>query len=191
VQPEPGPETQKTRPHLTPTGRNNLTDPQQPWSTGIFGIDLGTTYSEMGNMDAAIRAPANRNSDGEDNILVGQVAKDSSPACTQIRFVLLIKDEMGDPEYRRTFFGVEHAPPSISAINLKALASDAEVDTGRKVTDVVVTVRAYFGLLGKDATRQAGEIAVLNVIGIAPSRWPQHCSGRREVVMVGGMQGAG
>ena len=75
---------------------------------------------------------------------------------------------MGDREYRRTFFGVEHTPPSISAIILEALAHEAEEDTGRKVTDVVITVPAYFGLLEKDATRKAGEIAGLNVIGIVP-----------------------
>ena len=75
---------------------------------------------------------------------------------------------MGEREYHRTFFGVEHTPPSISAIILEALAHEAEEDTGRKVTDVVITVPAYFGLLEKDATRKAGEIAGLNVIGIVP-----------------------
>src|SRR5580704_5673722 len=75
---------------------------------------------------------------------------------------------MGEREYHRTFFGIEHTPPSISAIILEALAHEAEEDTGRKVTDVVITVPAYFGLLEKDATRKAGEIAGLNVIGIVP-----------------------
>ena len=75
---------------------------------------------------------------------------------------------MGDRDYQRAFFGIEHTPPSISALILSALAKDAESDTGRKVTDAVITVPAYFGLLEKDATRQAGVIAGLNVIGIVP-----------------------
>ena len=61
---------------------------------------------------------------------------------------------MGDRDYRRTFFGVEYTPPSISALILEALAREAEQDTGHKVTDVVITVPAYFGLLEKDATRR-------------------------------------
>jgi molecular chaperone DnaK (HSP70) len=146
---------------------------------GIFGIDLGTTYSVVGYIDETGRATVTRSKEGSDttpsvvyfesegNVVVGKVAKESAgqdPA----QVISLIKREMGDREYRRTFFGVEHTPPSISAIILQALASDAEEHTKRKVTDVVITVPAYFGLLEKDATRQAGQIAGLNVIGIVP-----------------------
>jgi len=152
-----------------------VSEPQQ----GIFGIDLGTTYSVVGYIDETGRAAVTRNSYGEDttpsvvffenegNVAVGTVAKDTAGLYPD-QVVSLIKREMGDREYRRTFFGVEHTPPSISAIILKALAKDAEMTTGRKVTDVVITVPAYFGLLEKDATRQAGQIAGLNVIGIVP-----------------------
>ena len=56
----------------------------------------------------------------------------------------------------------------MSALVLGALAADAESDTHRPVGEVVITVPAYFGLLEKDATRQAGEIAGLKVIGIVP-----------------------
>jgi molecular chaperone DnaK len=146
---------------------------------GIFGIDLGTTYSVVGYIDETGRAAVTRNSSGDDttpsvvyfenegNVVVGKVAKETAGQYPD-QVVSLIKREMGDREYRRTFFGVEHTPPSISAIILSALARDAETDTGRAVTDVVITVPAYFGLLEKDATRQAGEIAGLNVIGIVP-----------------------
>jgi molecular chaperone DnaK len=146
---------------------------------GIFGIDLGTTYSVVGYIDETGRAAVTRNKEGADttpsvvyfesegNIVVGKVAKESAGQDPD-QVVSLIKREMGDREFRRTFFGVEHTPPSISAIILKALAGEAEEDTKRKVTDVVITVPAYFGLLEKDATRQAGEIAGLNVIGIVP-----------------------
>jgi molecular chaperone DnaK len=146
---------------------------------GIFGIDLGTTYSVVGYIDETGRAAVTRNANGDDttpsvvyfenegNVVVGEVAKGSA-AMFPDQVVSLIKREMGDREWRRTFFGTEHTPPSISALILSALARDAEADTGRKVTDVVITVPAYFGLLEKDATRQAGTIAGLNVIGIVP-----------------------
>ena len=152
-----------------------MSEPQQ----GIFGIDLGTTYSVVGYIDETGRAAVTRNGQGSDttpsvvffenegNVVVGAAAKAAAGQYPE-QVVSLIKREMGDREYRRTFFGVEHTPPSISAIILEALAHEAEEDTGRKVTDVVITVPAYFGLLEKDATRKAGEIAGLNVIGIVP-----------------------
>jgi molecular chaperone DnaK len=152
-----------------------VSEPQQ----GIFGIDLGTTYSVVGYIDETGRAAVTRNSEGDDttpsvvyfeseeNVVVGKVAKESAGLYPD-QVVSLIKREMGDRDYQRTFFGTEHTPPSISALILSALAKDAAADTGRKVTDVVITVPAYFGLLEKDATRQAGEIAGLNVIGIVP-----------------------
>ncbi|MGH3404171.1 MAG: Hsp70 family protein [Streptosporangiaceae bacterium] len=146
---------------------------------GIFGIDLGTTYSVVSYIDDSGRAAVMRNSQGfdttpsvvyfenEDNVVVGKTAKEAAAQYPE-QVVALIKRDMGDRDYRRTFFGVEHTPPSISALILKALAREAEAETGRKVTDVVITVPAYFGLLEKDATRKAGEIAGLNVIGIVP-----------------------
>ena len=152
-----------------------MSDPQQ----GIFGIDLGTTYSVVGYIDETGRAAVTRNGQGSDttpsvvffenegNVVVGATAKAAAGQYPE-QVVSLIKREMGDRDYHRTFFGVEHTPPSISAIILEALAHGAEEDTGRKVTDVVITVPAYFGLLEKDATRKAGEIAGLNVIGIVP-----------------------
>ena len=152
-----------------------MSEPQQ----GIFGIDLGTTYSVVGYIDETGRAAVTRNRDGddttpsvvffenEDNVVVGKVAKESAGQYPD-QVVSLIKREMGDRDYQRTFFGKDYTPPSISAIILSALAQDAEADTGRKASDVVITVPAYFGLLEKDATRQAGQIAGLNVIGIVP-----------------------
>ncbi len=153
-----------------------MSEPQQ----GIFGIDLGTTYSVVGYIDETGRAAVVRsNIDGadtmpsvvyfenENNVVVGRTAKEAAGESPD-RVVSLIKREMGDREYRRTFFGKEYTPPSISAIILDALARQAEEVTSHKVTDAVITVPAYFGLLEKDATRKAGEIAGLNVIGIVP-----------------------
>lgn len=152
-----------------------MSEPQH----GIYGIDLGTTYSVVGYIDETGRPAVTRNSDGqdttpsvvyfetEDNIVVGKVAKESAGVYPD-QVVSLIKREMGDKDWRRDFFGKEYTPPSISALILDALAKDAETSTHRPVTEVVITVPAYFGLLEKDATRQAGEIAGLKVIGIVP-----------------------
>jgi molecular chaperone DnaK (HSP70) len=146
---------------------------------GIYGIDLGTTYSVVGYIDETGRPAVSRNSDGHDttpsvvyfesaeNIVVGQVAKETAGVFPD-QVVSLIKREMGDRDWRREFFGNEYTPPAISALILSALARDAEMATGRPVTEAVITVPAYFGLLEKDATRQAGEIAGLTVIGIVP-----------------------
>lgn len=146
---------------------------------GIYGIDLGTTYSVVGYIDETGRPAVTRNSEGQDttpsvvyfetaeNIVVGKVAKESAGVYPD-QVVSLIKREMGEKEWRRDFFGQEYTPPSISALILGALAKDAQTDTHRPVTEAVVTVPAYFGLLEKDATKQAGEIAGLKVIGIVP-----------------------
>jgi molecular chaperone DnaK (HSP70) len=146
---------------------------------GIVGIDLGTTYSVVGYIDETGRAAVTRNSYGDDttpsvvyfenegNVVVGKVAKESAGLYPD-QVVSLIKREMGDRDWQRAFFGKEYTPPSISALILGALAKDAAADTRRSVNEVVITVPAYFGLLEKDATRQAGEIAGLKVIGIVP-----------------------
>ena len=105
--------------------------------------------------------------ESEGNFVVGRVAKEAAGLYPD-QVVSLVKREMGDREWRREFFGKEYTPQSISALILKALADDTELVTGHRVTDVVITVPAYFGLLEKDATKQAGEIAGLNVIGILP-----------------------
>lgn len=146
---------------------------------GIYGIDLGTTYSVVGYIDETGRPAVTRNSEGQDttpsvvyfetagNIVVGKVAKESAGVYPE-QVVSLIKREMGDKEWRRDFFGKEYTPPSVSALILSALAKDAETSTHRPVSEAVITVPAYFGLLEKDATKQAGEIAGLKVIGIVP-----------------------
>ena len=151
-----------------------MNEPQQ----GIFGIDLGTTYSVVAYIDET--GPAvTRNSYGDDttpsvvffesaaNAVVGKVARESAGVFPD-QVVSLIKREMGSRDYSRAFSGREYTPPSISALILGALAKDAAEATGRVVREVVITVPAYFGLLEKDATKKAGEIAGLKVIGIVP-----------------------
>lgn len=147
---------------------------------GIFGIDLGTTYSAIAYVDESGRpVMASNIQEGSDttpsvvhfetasNTVVGQVAKESARLAPG-EVVSLVKRHMGDPEWSRTFHGKSYAAPAVSAHILKALAQDAEVASGRRVDSVVITVPAYFGSLETAATRQAGEIAGLNVIGIVP-----------------------
>jgi molecular chaperone DnaK len=152
-----------------------VSDQQQ----GIFGIDLGTTYSVVAYIDETGRPAVTRNSDGddttpsvvyfetEDNVVVGKAAK-ASAGVDPDNVVSLIKRQMHNKDYTRYFWDKEHSPSSISALILAELARSAEETTHRSVRQVVITVPAYFGLLEKDATKKAGEIAGLEVIGIVP-----------------------
>ena len=146
---------------------------------GIYGIDLGTTYSVVAYIDETGRPAVVRNTDGEDttpsvvyfetadNTVVGKTAKEAA-GFRPDDVVSLIKREMGNKDYSRTFYGYELSPSGISGIILAALAKSAEEETHRPVSQAVITVPAYFGLLEKDATKKAGEIAGLEVIGIVP-----------------------
>jgi molecular chaperone DnaK (HSP70) len=146
---------------------------------GIFGIDLGTTYSVVAYIDETGRPAVVRNTEGDDttpsvvyfetadNTVVGKTAKEAA-GFRPDDVVSLIKREMGNKDYSRTFYGQELSPSGISAIILAALAKSAEEETHRQVSQAVITVPAYFGLLEKDATKKAGEISGLEVIGIVP-----------------------
>ena len=65
-----------------------------------------------------------------------------------------------------SFHGQDHTSESVSALILRELARAAEEETGEEVHDVVITVPAYFGLLEREATHKAGQIAGLNVLDI-------------------------
>jgi molecular chaperone DnaK len=150
-------------------------------SVGIFGIDLGTTYSAISRVDefgavSVIRDDNNNGSEttpsvvyfeNDHNIVVGQAAKEAAVSEPD-QVVALIKREMANKGWEREFFGETYNPPSISALILSKLKQDAEASTGERVEKVVITVPAYFGQLERAATRQAGEIAGLEVIGIIP-----------------------
>lgn len=144
-----------------------------------FGIDLGTTYSVISYVDEFGKPAVVRNaSSGREtlpsvvyfesagNVVVGEQAKNLAVVYPD-RVVQRVKRDMGR-ERNWEFDGVEYTPESISALVLKRLAEDAAAETGREVRDVVITVPAYFGMLEREATRQAGRIAGLNVIGIVP-----------------------
>jgi molecular chaperone DnaK (HSP70) len=141
-----------------------------------YGIDLGTTYSCIANMDATGRPVVLKSAVGEDttpsvvyfespdNVVVGRQAKDSA-VLTPHLVVELIKRQMGE-DVHYSFHGQDHTPESISALILRELANAAQQQTGDEVRDVVITVPAYFGLLEREATRKAGEIAGLNVLDV-------------------------
>ncbi|MEV4350359.1 Hsp70 family protein [Actinoplanes sp. NPDC049596] len=148
-------------------------------SDSFFGIDLGTTYSVISYIDEYGKPSVIRNaSTGKEtlasvvyfeapgNVVVGEQAKNLAVVYPD-KVVARVKRNMGK-ESNWEFDGVAYTPESISALILKRLAEDAAEETGRTVKDVVITVPAYFGMLEREATKQAGTIAGLNVIGIVP-----------------------
>jgi molecular chaperone DnaK len=141
-----------------------------------YGIDLGTTYSCIAYVDKSGRPAILKSANGEDttpsvvyfespdSVVVGMQAKDSAILFPS-QVAELVKREMGQSVHY-TFFGQDHTPESISALILRELARAAEASTGEPVRDVVITVPAYFGVLEREATRKAGQIAGLNVLDV-------------------------
>ncbi len=141
----------------------------------IIGIDLGTTNScvavmEGGQPTVIPNAEGGRttpsvvaiNKDGER--LVGQVAKRQAVANHE-NTVVSIKREMGT-DHKVTLGGKQYTAPEISAMILAKLKQDAESYLGEKVTQAVVTVPAYFNDSQRQATKDAGKIAGLEVLRI-------------------------
>ncbi len=141
----------------------------------IIGIDLGTTNScvavlEGGEPVVIPNAEGNRTTpsvvaftkDGER--LVGQVAKRQS-VTNPDRTVASIKRHMGT-DYKVTIDDKSYTPQEISAMILQKLKSDAEAYLGETVTKAVITVPAYFSDAQRQATKDAGKIAGLDVLRI-------------------------
>ncbi len=138
----------------------------------IIGIDLGTTNScvsvmEGGEAVVIPNAEGNRTTpsvvafskDGER--LVGQVAKRQA-ITNPDRTIMSIKREMGS-DYKVKIDGKSYTPQEISAMILQKLKSDAEAYLGQSVTEAVITVPAYFTDAQRQATKDAGRIAGLDV----------------------------
>lgn len=141
--------------------------------TKIYGIDLGTTYSCIAYVDEhgkPVIVPNGENERitpsvvffDEDNVIVGNEAK-SNAVLYSSQVVAFVKRAMGDPNFLFEYNGKTYKPEEISSLILRKLVSDAEQNTGEKITDVVITCPAYFGINEREATKIAGDIAGLNV----------------------------
>jgi molecular chaperone DnaK len=141
----------------------------------VIGIDLGTTNScvavmEGGEAVVIANAEGNRTTpsvvaftkDGER--LVGQVAKRQAITNTD-HTIASIKRHMGS-DYKVKIEGTDYTPQQISAFILQKLKKDAEAFLGQEVKDAVITVPAYFSDSQRQATKDAGAIAGLNVLRI-------------------------
>ncbi len=142
----------------------------------VYGIDLGTTYSAVAhineqnlaeiinNFEGDPTTPSAIFFEGEGNVVVGAEAKRAALAEPDDS-CLLIKREMGT-DYEVEYQGQVYTPESLSALILKALVDAANDATGGDTQQVAITVPAYFGTQEREATRQAGQIAGLDVVGI-------------------------
>ncbi|MCQ4044142.1 Hsp70 family protein [Streptantibioticus rubrisoli] len=143
----------------------------------VVGIDLGTTYSAVAVADAGGSAAIVRNREGEnitpsvvmfqgETVIVGSQAKRSA-ATAPDHVVQFVKRYMGEPNPVYTSeSGVPFRPEEISALVLKRLKEDAEMMLGETVDQAVITVPAYFDDARRNATKDAGRIAGLDVLRI-------------------------
>ena len=142
----------------------------------VIGIDLGTTNSVVSVMEGGeptvITNPEGSRitpsvvgftKDGQR--LVGQLAKRQAVSNPD-RTISSIKRHMGDPNYKVTIDGKDYTPQEISAMILQKLKGDAEAYLGETGTQAVITVPAYFNDSQRQATKDAGKIAGLDVLRI-------------------------
>lgn len=141
----------------------------------VIGIDLGTTYScvavmEGGKPEVIPNAEGSRTTPSVVGFtrtgerIVGHLAKRQA-VTNPGRTILSIKREMGT-NHRVTIDGNSYSPEQISAIILQKLKVDAEAYVGETISKAVITVPAYFNDSQRQATRDAGQIAGLEVLRI-------------------------
>lgn len=145
-------------------------------SDKVYGIDLGTTYSAIARINDLDQAEIVRNTEGDETtpsviyfeetgeIVVGKQAKRVLVADPD-NGVALIKRHMGT-QHPLDFRGAEYTPETLSSLILREIVNAANIETGEHISQVVITVPAYFGIQEREATKQAGEIAGLDVVGI-------------------------
>ena len=142
----------------------------------VIGIDLGTTNSVVSVMEGG-EPTVITNPEGSritpsvvgftktGERLVGQLAKRQAVSNPD-RTISSIKRHMGEKNYTVTVDGKSYTPPEISAMILQKLKADAEAYLGEKVDKAVITVPAYFNDSQRQATKDAGQIAGLDVLRI-------------------------
>ena len=140
-----------------------------------IGIDLGTTNSVVAVMEGG-KPTVIANAEGSRTTpsivgfsksgerLVGQLAKRQA-ILNPDRTIISIKRHMGE-DYKKNIDGKDYTPQEISAMILRKLADDASNYLGEKVTSAVITVPAYFNDAQRQATKDAGKIAGLDVLRI-------------------------
>src|SRR5467141_418548 len=142
----------------------------------IIGIDLGTTNSEAAYMEGGtpkIIPSAEGSAYGgkmfpsvvaftKDGVLVGEPAKRQAVLNPE-KTIIQIKRKMGT-DYKVRVDGKDYTPQEISALILRKIKTDAEAHLGEKIAQVVITVPAYFNDNQRQATKDAGKIAGLEVL---------------------------
>ncbi len=142
----------------------------------VVGIDLGTTNSVVAVMEgpSPVVIPNSEGSRTTPSVvaftktgerLVGQLAKRQA-ITNPDRTISSIKRHMGEGDYRVKIDGKDYTPQEISAMILQKLVNDASNYLGERVTKAVITVPAYFNDAQRQATKDAGKIAGLEVLRI-------------------------
>jgi molecular chaperone DnaK len=146
------------------------------------GIDLGTTNSVVAvmeggeptvipNAEGSRTTPSVMALSKTGEVLVGEVAKRQAVTNPE-RTVRSVKRHMGDRSWRFRADSKEFSPQEISAFILQKLKRDAEAYLGDQVTQAVITVPAYFDDAQRQATKEAGQVAGLEVLRRrSPTPW--------------------
>ncbi len=145
----------------------------------ILGIDLGTTYSVCSYLDENGEPQAITNSEGsritpsvvyfesDTSVIVGQTAKENSITFPE-DVISAVKNDMGTKKRYTSTYGVEYTPEAVSGLILKKLVGDANrfLEPPQPITEVVITIPAYFTDAQRVATEDAAKIAGLKLRGM-------------------------
>lgn len=143
----------------------------------VFGIDLGTTYSciayvdengvatVVNNMEGTNTTPSVVNFASPTQVVVGQVAKENAVIDPQ-NTIALVKTLMGKTNFAINYNGEDLSPEVVSSYILRKMVEDAAKMLDVEIKDVVITCPAYFGTAEREATKNAGIIAGLNVMEV-------------------------